>query len=282
MDKDVTIGTTDASANLTVNGNTIIHQNLGVGGGAIIAGNTLIGQNLEVGGTINAGGVISAPDIISGGKSLNSELNRMDLKMNGIGASAAALAALEYDDIEEGQKWQIAAGVGNYNNRTAYALGAKYHLNKDISFHIGSTIGSTEKMVNGGFSIALGHAKPKVNKEYQEELEALKEAVKQLAMQNAEMAAKLNALTSIDSSKKKSFADVPKNHWAKEAVDTLYGNDEIQGYPDGEFKGDEKMTRYEYAQMLYNALKKGVSVDPGQIEEYGPELHKIASRNQEF
>ena len=133
-------------------------------------------------------------------------------------------------------------------------------------------------MVNGGFSIALGHAKPKVTKEYQEELDMLKDAVKQLAVQNAELAAKLNALTSMDTSKKKSFEDVPENHWAKEAVDTLYGNDEIQGYPDGEFKGDKPMTRYEYAQMLYNTLKKGISVDPSQLEEYGPELHEIASR----
>ena len=43
---------------------------------------------------------------------------------------------------------------------------------------------------------------------------------------------------------------------ANEAVETLHGNDVLEGYPDGEFKGDKTMSRYEYAQMLYKAAKK--------------------------
>ena len=281
LDKDVTIGTQDAPANLDVTGNAFVHQNIGVGGNAVISGNTLIGENLRVEGTISAGGVISAPDAIIAGKSLNNELHRMESAMNGIGASAAALAALEYDAIEEGQKWQIAGGVGNHSNKTAYALGVKYHPNKDISFHFGTTIGSTEKMINAGFSIALGHAKPKVNKNYEEEMETLKKAVYILSQQNAILAAQVGQLSEklvIDPNKREAFEDVPADHWASEAVETLKGNQAIQGYPDGKFHGEQKMSRYEYAQMLYNALKNGTPIDQSEMDEYSVELAEILQK----
>lgn len=138
-------------------------------------------------------------------RSMKSMEGRMNQNINKVGAGAAALAALAYDDIQEGQKWQIAAGIGNYENKTAYALGAKYHVNRDISFHVGATLGNT-RMVNGGFSIALGHAAPKVAPAYKEELESLKQAVAVLAKQNQILAEKLNALGA-DSTKNDSSTD---------------------------------------------------------------------------
>lgn len=142
-------------------------------------------------------------------RSMKSMESRMNQNINKVGAGAAALAALAYDDIQEGQKWQIAAGIGNYENKTAYALGAKYHVNRDISFHMGATLGNT-RMVNGGFSIALGHAAPKVAPAYKEELESLKQAVAVLAKQNQILAEKLNALGA-DSTKNESLTDVTPN-----------------------------------------------------------------------
>ena len=142
-------------------------------------------------------------------RSMKSMESRMNQNINKVGAGAAALAALAYDDIQEGQKWQIAAGIGNYENKTAYALGAKYHVNRDISFHVGATLGNT-RMVNGGFSIALGHAAPKVAPAYKEELESLKQAVAVLAKQNQILAEKLNALGA-DSTKNDSSTDVTPN-----------------------------------------------------------------------
>lgn len=142
-------------------------------------------------------------------RSMKSMEGRMNQNINKVGAGAAALAALAYDDIQEGQKWQIAAGIGNYESKTAYALGAKYHVNRDISFHVGATLGNT-RMGNGGFSIALGHASPKVEPAYKEELESLKQAVAVLAKQNQILAEKLNALGA-DSTKNDSSSDVTPN-----------------------------------------------------------------------
>lgn len=142
-------------------------------------------------------------------RSMKSMEGRMNQNINKVGAGAAALAALAYDDIQEGQKWQIAAGIGNYENKTAYALGAKYHVNRDISVHVGATLGNT-RMVNGGFSLALGHATPKVEPAYKEELESLKQAVAVLAKQNQILAEKLNALGA-DSTKNDSSSDVTPN-----------------------------------------------------------------------
>ena len=225
--------TTDGSQ--TVKGDSTVNENLTVNGTSNFNGLTIIGSekkpanllvngnagvasNFVVGGNISAGGVISAQDAILNGKSINAEIvrldasiknniNRISTKVDGVGAAAAALAALTYDDIQEGQKWQIAAGIGNYENKTAYALGAKYHVNRDISFHVGATLGNT-RMVNGGFSIALGHATPKVAPVYKEELESLKQAVAVLAKQNQILAEKLNALGA-DSTKNDSSTDVP-------------------------------------------------------------------------
>ena len=51
-----------------------------------------------------------------------------------------------------------------------------------------------------------------------------------------------------------SFSDVPSDHWAYDAIDTLAAAGIIEGYPDGEYKGQEAMTRYEMAVMVNRAL----------------------------
>ena len=207
-------------------------------------------------------------------------MKRLEKDLGNAGAGAAALSALEYDEIEPGQKWQIAAGVGNYKGSTAYALGAKYHLNNDISFHIGSTIGNGNNMVNGGFSIALGHAKKKIDNDSMKRLDEMQKEINDLKEQNKQLIQaleKVNKLFLLNPSKKSSFPDVPADHWAKNAVDVLHGNGAIEGYPDGNFKGDRKMSRYEYAEMLYNALMNGAAVDESVVEKYQPELVQIYS-----
>ena len=212
---------------------------------------------------------------------MSSGMKRLEKDLGNAGAGAAALSALEYDEIEPGQKWQIAAGVGNYKGSTAYALGAKYHLNKDISFHVGSTIGNGNNMVNGGFSIALGHAKKKIDNDSMKRLDEMQKEINDLKEQNKQLIQaleKVNKLFLLNPSKKASFPDVPADHWAKNAVDVLHGNGAIEGYPDGTFKGDRNMSRYEYAEMLYNALMNGATVDESVIEKYQPELVQIYSK----
>jgi hypothetical protein len=79
----------------------------------------------------------------------------------------------------------------------------------------------------------------------------------------------------LDMAKSASFPDVPENHWAYEAVSKLAGNGIIKGYPDGMFKGDRAMTRYEFASMLYRAMQNGATVDGRLLKEFKPELDLI-------
>ncbi|MBQ9358080.1 MAG: S-layer homology domain-containing protein, partial [Abditibacteriota bacterium] len=50
------------------------------------------------------------------------------------------------------------------------------------------------------------------------------------------------------------FSDVPRDHWAYDAVSELEAAGLIVGYPDGEFKGKRTMTRYEFAMVLTRLL----------------------------
>jgi hypothetical protein len=52
-----------------------------------------------------------------------------------------------------------------------------------------------------------------------------------------------------------SFPDVPENHWAYEAIASLAKDGYIKGYPDGTFKGQRPMTRYEAAVLVNRAVQ---------------------------
>ncbi len=58
-----------------------------------------------------------------------------------------------------------------------------------------------------------------------------------------------------------SFPDVPANHWAKDAVETLAAKHILEGYPDGTFKGDRAATRWEVAMVVARLLKQ---IEDGQ------------------
>lgn len=51
-------------------------------------------------------------------------------------------------------------------------------------------------------------------------------------------------------------SDVPQGHWAHEAVEALTKSGILTGYPDGAFRGDRAVTRYELAQVLYRTLRQ--------------------------
>jgi S-layer homology domain len=53
------------------------------------------------------------------------------------------------------------------------------------------------------------------------------------------------------------FTDVPAGHWAQEAVDYASKAGLVQGYPDGTFKGNKTLTRYEAAMIFYRLQKSG-------------------------
>lgn len=56
------------------------------------------------------------------------------------------------------------------------------------------------------------------------------------------------------------FADTPTNHWAYDAIAELAAKGLIEGYPDGTFKGDRAMTRYEMAMVVARLLARIESI----------------------
>lgn len=197
-------------------------------------------------------------------------INKLGNRINKVGAGAAALAALHPLDFDPDDKWDFAAGYGNYNGENAAAIGAYYRPNEDTMFSVGGSFGNGENMVNAGVSLKLGQgnhvstskvAMAKEIKDLRKELEGLKSALLDV-----------NAGKKLDTSKLQLFPDVPKNHWAYEYVSTLKGNGVLTGYPDGEFKGDRPMTRYEFATMLYKAMLEGATLSDKILKEFAPEL----------
>ena len=80
------------------------------------------------------------------------------------------------------------------------------------------------------------------------------------------------------------FSDVPKNHWAYDAVERLAAKGILEGYPNGTFKGNRAMTRYEIAQMVARLMANGGSGDEltKLIEEFAPELRSLGVRADGF
>ena len=200
-------------------------------------------------------------------------ISKLGNRINKVGAGAAALAALHPLDFDPDDKWDIAAGYGNYNGENAAAIGAYYRPNEDTMFSVGGSFGNGENMVNAGVSLKLGQgnhvstskvAMAKEIKDLRKELEGLKSALLDV-----------NAGKKLDTSKLQLFPDVPKNHWAYEYVSTLKGNGVLTGYPDGEFKGDRPMTRYEFATMLYKAMLEGATLSDRILKEFAPELERF-------
>lgn len=200
-------------------------------------------------------------------------ISKLGNRINKVGAGAAALAALHPLDFDPDDKWDFAAGYGNYNGENAAAVGAYYRPNEDTMFSVGGSFGNGENMVNAGVSLKLGQgnhvstskvAMAKEIKDLRKELEGLKSALLDV-----------NAGKKVDTSKLQLFPDVPKNHWAYEYVSTLKGNGALTGYPDGEFKGDRPMTRYEFATMLYKAMLEGATLSDRILKEFAPELERF-------
>lgn len=200
-------------------------------------------------------------------------ISKLGNRINKVGAGAAALAALHPLDFDPDDKWDFAAGYGNYNGENAAAIGAYYRPNEDTMFSVGGSFGNGENMVNAGVSLKLGQgnhvstskvAMAKEIKDLRKELEGLKSALLDV-----------NAGKKLDTSKLQLFPDVPKNHWAYEYVSTLKGNGVLTGYSDGEFKGDRPMTRYEFATMLYKAMLEGATLSDRILKEFAPELERF-------
>jgi len=83
------------------------------------------------------------------------------------------------------------------------------------------------------------------------------------------------------------FSDVPMNHWAYDAVEQLAAKGILDGYPNGTFKGNRAMTRYEIATMVARMMAKGVGgADADQLQklisEFAPELEALGVKVDGF
>ena len=204
---------------------------------------------------------------------LGGAINQVDRRVDRVGAGAAALAALHPQDFDPDDKWDFAVGYGNYRGANAAAVGAFYKPNEDTTFSVGGTVGGGENMVNAGISFKFGQgnhvsnsrvAMAKEIKDLRKEVESLRSALVDVA-----------AGKQLDPAKTKLFPDMPKNHWAYKEISELAGNGLLDGYPDGEFKGDRMMTRYEFATIVYRQMMAGRELSDRLVQEFEPELERI-------
>ena len=209
----------------------------------------------------------------------NGAVNKLGTRINRVGANAAALAALHPLDFDPDDKWDIAAGYGNYKDANAAAIGAFYRPNEDTMISVGGSFGGGENMVNAGVSVKLGQGNHVTTSRVAmaREILDMKQKMEKLEAQNQYLMKRLGAAPE-GALKDVNFPDVPKDHWAYQYVKTLADKGYIEGYPDGEFKGDRAMTRYEYAAVIYRALQNGAPVDDKMakvLDEFEPELDHI-------
>ena len=253
--KDLSVGGDVTAKSYKVGDNTYIDAD------GIHANNQKITDVAD--GSISEG----SKDAVNGGQ-LYGVKRDLEHQVDKVGANAAAMANLRPMEFDPSSKWNIAAAIGNYGSETAAALGAFYRPNDDVMVNLSTAFGTGENMVGGGVSVRLGKGGNKLS---HEENNALKDQVNDLT-------ARMDALLSVlNPNMSKDFPDVPENHWAYEAVSRLAGNDIVQGYPDGEFHGERTMTRYEMAEIIYNALSRGAEAERELVEEFKPELQAMAA-----
>ena len=191
---------------------------------ATVTADTVAGNTIKVGDTVTISkegadfdgtkithlkdGEISptSTDAVNGSQLYGTEvrINQLGGRINKVGAGAAALAALHPLDFDPDDKWDFAAGVGNYRNATAAAVGLFYRPNERTMFNLGWTMGDNRNMVNGGFSVKFGKSNKYVKYSKAEmasvidnqsrEIAELKAKDAQNAKDNAEMRAEIEAL----------------------------------------------------------------------------------------
>ncbi len=61
------------------------------------------------------------------------------------------------------------------------------------------------------------------------------------------------------------FADVPASRWAYQYLQSLQADGLIEGYPDGEFKGDRPLTRYEMAAIVARVSRRCAQIRRSRV-----------------
>ena len=286
--KDATKANDKADAALKVTGNGVLYNHAtnltdGVNQNTLAAEKNAKDIETETNDRVAADTVLSnrISDNSSAIQSLRHDVSDLGTEIDNVGAISAALAGLHPLDWNgSGSKFQLSAAAGTYDGKQAMALGGFYHPNRNmlLSLGVSSSLGSDRKTAgNVGITFRVGKgSNGTVSDDVAERLAAMDQKISQLESQNQKLT---SILAIVDPSLTKEFPDVPANHWAYEAVSKLAGNGIVEGYPDGDFHGDRTMTRYEMAQVIYKALKKGGSVDQKLVKEFNKEIEAVKAND---
>ena len=231
-----------------------------------------------------APGEVSAnsTDAVNGSQlyGLSGRVSKLGTQINRVGASAAALAGLHPLDFDPDDKWDFAASYGNYKGTNAVAIGAYYRPNEDTMVSVGGSFSGGENMLNVGVSwkFSQNNTVSRSRVSVAKDVLGLKQQVEMLTKKLEAYESGHAPVPGNGSRHAMVFPDVPENHWAYQYVKALGERGYLQGYPDGEFKGDRTLTRYEYAAIIYRALQNGAPADGNMarsVDEFGSELESI-------
>lgn len=268
-------GTTVNNDGLTINNGPSVTKD-GIDAGNKTITNVAPGR-VETGSTdaINGGQLNDAVQRIS--NRYDAAIANNQHEISKVGARAAAMANLHYQDFNADDKWSFAAGYGHYKGQNAGAIGVAYQPNENTMITASTTIGK-DAMYGAGVSMKFGKSsKMNANKQVAmaKEIEELRAIV---AAQNA----KIDALVDHAMGKNEAitdvvFPDVPENHWAYNMVQDLAYKGIVVGYPDGNFSGDRTLTRYEFAVALDRAISAGyMNPELGRaVKEFKVELDQV-------
>ncbi|OBZ32611.1 S-layer protein [Megasphaera sp. DISK 18] len=259
-----------------VTGGTVYNETHVTNDGSYVKADNTAGQNLSILDSQVKNNADNISNLDNRVNNMGNNLNKLGDRVDRVGAGAAALAALHPQDFDPDDKWDFAAGYGNYKDAHAVAVGAFYRPNEDTMFSVGGSFGGGENMVNAGVTFKLGQH----NHVSRSRVALAKDVLelKQIVAKQDEMIQKLMSGKVSIATKDVTFPDVPKDHWAYTYVKSLADKGYLEGYPDGEFKGNRAMTRYEYATVIYRALQNGAPNDADMsraVEEFKPELAKV-------
>lgn len=215
---------------------------------------------------------------------LGRAVNKLDNRINRVGAGAAALAALHPGSYDPDDKLDVSAGVGNYRGANAAAVGLFFHPNERTILSVAGSMGGGENMVNAGVTLKVGpgHGTPTtVTTKTGEKVDVMDILAKQ-----TEILEKLAGNTKAASAPAGSdiFPDVPQNHWAYAYVDKLYRAGGLAGFSEPGKLKSHMLTRKDFAEILYWAMTNGATTNPdlnsdGSLNrlaaEFGAELKLV-------
>lgn len=180
-----------------VSGNTVYHETRVKNDGNYVKKENSAGDNLTILDKQVGKNTTNITNMGNTINNLNGKLGTLDNRISKVGAGAAALAALHPLDFDPHDKWDIAAGFGNYRNASAAAVGLFYRPNERTMMSLGWTMGDDRNMLNAGISVKLGRGDvyTRYSKvEMANRIKDLKEKNDKMQAENKEMRSELDEL----------------------------------------------------------------------------------------